>query len=233
MEAGTFEPQETEVIQRCLETADVFINIGANIGYYCCLAMQRKIPTLAFEPIELNLKYLYKNMSANGWENSIEVYPLAIGNRIGLIEIYGGGTSASLVKGWSKTPEYYRRWVPVSTLDRLVGSRFEGRQCLILADIEGAELAMLEGARQLLRMNPKPVWIMEICITEHMPEGIHVNPHLLSTFRMFWEQGYEAWTCDKKMRRVDEAEIEAILRTGNDTLRTHNFVFKSRGDADA
>ncbi len=226
MEAGTFEPQEVEVIQHYLQAADVFINVGANIGYYCCIALQRNIPTLAFEPIELNLKYLYKNIYENGWEKNIEVFPLAIGNRIGLIEIYGGGTGASLVKGWSKTPGYYRRWVPVSTLDRMVGSRFEGRQCLILADIEGAEQAMLEGAEKLLDLNPKPFWIVEICITENMPEGIHVNPHLLSTFQIFWRHGYLAWTCDKNMRRVEESEIKAILRTGKNTLSTYNFIFK-------
>lgn len=228
MESGTFEPQEAGVIQRYLETTDVFINVGANIGYYCCMALQQKISTLAFEPIELNLKYLYKNISANGWEHNIEVYPLAAGNRIGLIEIYGGGTSASLIQGWSKTPAYYRRWVPVSTLDQVVGSRFEGRRCLILVDIEGAELSMLQGAKKLLTLSPKPVWIVEICITEHMPEGVQVNPHLLTTFRMFWEHGYEAWTCDKKKRRVDEAEIQLILQTGKDTVKTHNFIFTSQ-----
>jgi FkbM family methyltransferase len=225
MEAGTFEPQEADIIRQYLQKAEVFINVGANIGYYCCMALQQKVPTLAFEPIELNLKYLYKNMYINSWEKDVEIFPLAIGNQIGLAEIYGGGTAASLVKGWSKTPDYYRRWVPISTLDRIVGSRFEGRRCLILVDIEGAELSLLQGAAKLLRLNPKPVWIVEICITEHMPQGVQVNPHLLSSFEIFWNNGYRAWTCDKHRQPVEKSEIETIARTGKNTLKTHNFIF--------
>ena len=36
MEQGTFEPEETEVVKQILQHVDVFINVGANIGYYCC-----------------------------------------------------------------------------------------------------------------------------------------------------------------------------------------------------
>jgi FkbM family methyltransferase len=227
MEAGTFEPQESEIIRQYLQKAEVFINVGANIGYYCCMALQQKVPTVAFEPIDLNLKYLYKNMCENGWEKNIELFPLAIGNQSGLVEIYGGGTAASLIKGWSKTPDYYRRWVPISTLDRILGSRFEGRRCLILVDIEGAELSLLQGAAKLLELNPKPIWIVEICITEHMPQGVQVNPDLLSAFKLFWDHGYRAWTCDKHRQAVEKSEIEAIIRTGKNTLKTHNFIFKA------
>ena len=226
MESGKFEEQETEIIKSFLGTTDVFVNIGANIGYYCCIALQQKIQTLAVEPIELNLKYLYKNIAANGWENNIEVFPVALGIKAGLIEIYGGGTSASLIKGWSNTPEYYRQWVPVSTLDRIIGARLEGKQCLVLVDIEGAELMMLEGASIFLEMTPKPVWIMEITVTEHLPEGVQVNPNLLQTFEVFWEHGYQAWTCSSEKRRVNRSDIEAVLETGENIFKMHNFIFE-------
>jgi FkbM family methyltransferase len=226
MESGQFEKQETEIIKNFLETTDYFVNIGANIGYYCCIALQQNIPTLAFEPIVLNLKYLYKNIAANGWENNIEVFPMALGKKAGLIEIYGGDTSASLVKGWSNTPEYYRQWVPVSTLDSTVGSRLEGKQCLILVDVEGAELMMLEGSSVFLEMTPKPIWVMEITVTEHLPKGVHVNPNLLATFELFWKNDYQAWTCTNDPRRIEKEQIRKIAKTGNNTLGTHNFIFK-------
>jgi FkbM family methyltransferase len=226
MESGDFEKVETEIIQRYLKTTDIFVNIGANIGYYCCIALEQKIPTLAFEPIELNLKYLYKNIAANDWQGNIEIFPVALGNKAGLIEIYGGGTSASLVQGWARTPDYYRRWVPVSTLDNLTGSRLNGKQCLVLIDVEGAELLVLEGAATFLDMTPKPIWVIEITVTEHLPEGVHVNPNLLKTFEVFWDHGYRAWTCNRDKRRVNKSEIEAILQTGVNTLKTHNFIFE-------
>jgi FkbM family methyltransferase len=225
MESGQFEPEETVAIKKLLDNADVFIDIGANIGYYCCMALQQNIPTLAFEPINLNLQYLYKNIAANGWENNIEVFPVALGKKSRLIQIYGGGTSASLIKGWSNTPEYYCNWVPVSTLDVTVGSRLEGKRCLVLVDVEGAELMMLKGASVFLEMTPKPVWIMEITVTQHLPKDVHVNPNLLETFELFWEHGYQAWTCNSNPRLIEKEEIMQIAETEKNTLGTHNFIF--------
>src|SRR5437763_7205070 len=62
MEAGTFEATEAEIVDRILTHSDVFINVGANIGYYCCLALRQQKQTIAFEPSEDNLKYLYRNL---------------------------------------------------------------------------------------------------------------------------------------------------------------------------
>ena len=73
MENGVFESEETELVKRILPEVDIFINIGANIGYYCCIALQQGKFTVAVEPVSRNLHYLYKNMKANNWDNSIEI----------------------------------------------------------------------------------------------------------------------------------------------------------------
>jgi hypothetical protein len=74
-------------------------------------------------------------------------------------------------------------------------------------------------------MDPKPVWMVEISITEHQPAGIKINPDLLSTFRIFWANGYEARLANKDFSVVREEDILAICETGVDTLHTHNFLF--------
>lgn len=229
MEEGTFESAEVEIVKKYLREADVFINIGANIGYYCCIALSYSKPTIAFEPISSNLKFLYKNIKANGWENNIEIFPLALSNRAGLIEIFGGGTGASLIKGWAGTPEKYVRLVPSSTINNVIGSRFHGERCLILVDIEGAEKSMLEGAKSLLEQEPRPVWIVEISILEHQPEGKRVNTDLMDTFQIFWDHGYEALTAGNKVRQVNWGELKLIFEGGRDTLGTHNFIFVEKG----
>lgn len=225
MERGLFEPDETQIIKMILAKVDIVINIGANIGYYCCLALQTDKYVVAFEPIEGNLRYLYRNMIANHWENKIEIFPIALSDKIGLIEIFGCGTGASLVKGWAGTPEYFVKLVPTSTADNVLGSRFYGKKCLIIVDIEGAERQMLQGASSLLVQVPKPIWMIEISISEHQPKGININPRLLSTFQIFWEAGYEAWTADKQMRLVEPEEVESIVKSGTNSIFTHNFLF--------
>jgi hypothetical protein len=94
MEQGIFEKEEIEIVNRCLNRTDIFINIGANIGYYCCIALKRGKHTVAFEPIESNLRYLYKNIKANQLQHNIEIFPIALSNITGSIDIYGGKTLA-------------------------------------------------------------------------------------------------------------------------------------------
>lgn len=229
MEQGTFEPEETRFANTLLQQADVFVNIGANIGYYACLALHCDKPTIAFEPMPLNLQYLYKNITANHWEDRIEVFPVALSNKPGIIHIYGVGTGASLVRGWSKAPDNCFTRVPAMTLDTVLGHRLCGKKILFWVDIEGAEKYLLEGASCMLAMEPKPVWMVEICITEHQPEGVGVNPDLLSTFEIFWDAGYEAWTADRKCRMVTADEIGNISRSGVDSIHMHNFLFIEKG----
>jgi FkbM family methyltransferase len=230
MEAGTFEPAERALVSRCLSATDVFINIGANVGYYVCTALHSGKHTIAFEPIESNLRYLYRNICANGWQRNVEIFPVALSDYSGVTEMFGGGVMASLVRGWADTPEHYGRLVPVSTLDTLLDRRLAHKRCLFLIDVEGAESAVLRGAVQHLEMHPRPLWIVEICIAEHQPRGTIVNPHLLETFDLFWSRGYRAWTVGET-REVLRAEIVALMAGGVDSLGTHNFLFTHGADA--
>ena len=225
METGKFEPEETKIAKKILKKVDVFINIGANIGYYSCMALKFEKKTVAFEPVWLNLKYLYKNVSANNWDDKIEIFPIALSNRTGIVNIYGGGTGASLLKGWAGISEQYRNMVPVSMLDIVLGKRFEGKRCFVLVDIEGAEKSMLEGACQFLAMDPKPIWMVEISTTEHQPEGVRMNPNLMSTFQLFWDNGYEAWTANHVPRHVSKKEIEDVCKGRKNIKVTQNFLF--------
>jgi hypothetical protein len=59
--------------------------------------------------------------------------------------------------------------------------------------------------------------------------GLRIAPNLVSTFSFFWDNGYEAWTADKRIRRVARDEIRAIAESGTDTTGTHNFLFMEAG----
>jgi FkbM family methyltransferase len=225
MQQGLFEKEEYPIFCQLLRYADCFINVGANVGYYCCIALKAGKNTIAFEPIELNLQYLYKNVKANHWENKIEIFPIAIGSNVGLTTIYGGGTGASLLKGYSSIPDHYFRTVPISTLDHLLLEKLSGKTPLFLIDVEGMEKFVLEGAIQLIQNEPKPIWIVEIATTEHQPQGIRVNPYLLQTFEFFWRYSYECYTVDKKLRKVTKEDVVRICETEIDDFSVHNFMF--------
>lgn len=223
MTRGTFEPVETKLVRKLLLDVDVFVNVGANVGYYCCHALSMGKSVIAFEPIERNLQFLFKNIKANGWDG-IEVFPLALSNKAGIIEIYGGNTGASLIKDWANIPENYMTIVPSSTIDLVLNHRLEGKRVLFVVDIEGAEKLMLDGARHALTNNPKPIWMVEIMTKDHQPKDAIINPNLVSTFQLFFENGYEAFSVDVNMQKITIEKVESVAN-GLSSFQTHNFIF--------
>ena len=232
MENGSFEPVETSLVKKIFPKVDYVVNVGANIGYYVCQALQCNKKVFAFEPIETNVKYLLRNVKANNWQDNCEIFPVALSNKANVIEIFGGGTGASLIKGWAGTPERYSTLVPCLTLDDTLGDRLNGKNIFVIVDIEGAENMMLEGATKLLEMNPKPIWLIEISVEEHQPKGTKINPSILKTFEKFWDRGYESITADNLRRKISKEEILKIIETQVDSLGTHNFLFYEKNEAE-
>jgi FkbM family methyltransferase len=229
MAQGIFEPSETELVRNLLVDVDILVNVGANIGYYCCHALSMGKQVIAFEPIERNLRYLYKNIKFNGWSGA-EIFPIALSNNAGILEIYGGNTGASVVKGWAGIPESYMTLVPCSTMDVVLATRLRGRKALIVVDIEGAEKWMLEGASIMLANNPKPIWLVEIVTKDHQPHGVDINPCFTSTFQLFFQNGYAAFSADKNMRAITMEEVY-MLSKGLLKADTYNYLFRESKEA--
>jgi FkbM family methyltransferase len=225
MASGAFEPVETALVRELLQEVDLLVNVGANIGYYCCHALSLGKPVIAIEPMAQNLHYLLTNIKNNGWAQQAEVYPVALGCRPDVLQIWGSGTGASLIKGWASIPENYVTLAPVLTLDRLLGDALSGKKALILADIEGAEYMMLQGASQILRNQPRPIWLMEITTTEHQPQGVDVNPYFGDTFALMFEAGYRAFIADGNHRELTRQDVVKIS-SQSQTPETHNIIFR-------
>ena len=222
---GVYEPDETRLVKELLTDIDCVINVGANIGYYACIALKANIPVVAFEPIELNVQYLLNNIRSNRFEATAEIFPMALSDCPGVLEIFGGGSGASLIKGWAGTAEDFSCLVPSSTLDLVLGNRFDQQKLLIIVDIEGAEKRMLDAADKMLEMNPRPLWLVEINGTVNQPKGVNMNPFLIETFEKFWSRGYKSVMAGEKLRHIDRAEIAKSVETGIDIGGSHNLLF--------
>ena len=223
MARGDYEPEEAALAQELLGEADVFVDVGANIGFFSCLARSAGKQTVAVEPLAQNLDYLYANLDANGW-NDVEVNPIGLGDRPGIATLYGGGAGASLIRGWAGASSLLKRKVSISTLDILVGERFLGKRMFIKVDVEGTEFALLRGAENILRRTPAPIWIMEIGLTEHHPEGF--NPEFAGTFDIFWNNGYRSWTADARRRAITREDVENWVNTRKKEFGGRNYLFK-------
>jgi FkbM family methyltransferase len=224
MANGSFEPEETKVVRRLLTDVDVLVNVGANVGYYCCHSLSMGKPVIAVEPNTHNLHYLLMNIQINGWSKFAEVFPVAIGDCADILKMWGGGTGASLVKGWAGIPESYVTQVPILSLDRVLADTLRGKKELIVVDIEGAEFMMLQRAKRTLINEPHPIWFIEIASTEHQPNGTLINPLFGKTFEIFFNLGYRAFTGNCAAEEITSLEVQQVLE-GSLKLGTHNFVF--------
>jgi len=225
MSSGQFEPLETQVVRDLLAEVDLFVNIGANVGYYCCHALNLGKPVIAMEPMSRNLHYLLRNITENDWANLIDVFPVAVGAKTDVLKLWGGDTSASLVKGWANIDEGYVTQVPILTLDRILNTEIENKRALIMADIEGAEYMMLQGAKNTLMNSVRPIWVLEVSSTEHQPDGVEINPAFIKTFKTFFDSGYKAYTIGSSVREVTLHDVESIAKK-EISIETHNFVFR-------
>jgi len=223
MEDGKFEPDETNIFEKIISNYDVFVNIGANTGYYVCKALKKEICTIAFEPNQLNVNILLRNIKANNFDADFQLFPIALSDELGVLPLYGASTGASLVEGWAG--QMSNTLVPISSFDSTALPLTEGKKCFVMIDIEGAELGCLKGANSLLRSDTNNDFLIEICVNEHQPEGTIINPKLFETFELIYSYGYVGYTIGTKLRKVELSEVKKILFTNIDTLGVHNFLF--------
>ena len=189
MASAAFEPAETRFIRERVRDARIFTDVGANIGFFSCLARQAGAQVLAVEPSRENFECLLFNLRSNGWDD-VEVHPVGLSDRIGIASLHGAGTGASLVPNWGGADHGWDRNIALSTLDAILAHRFVGEKLLIKVDVEGSELGVLRGGIQTLSRRPSPTWLVEVCLTENHPAG--VNPDFGSVFELFWSHGYES-----------------------------------------
>jgi FkbM family methyltransferase len=164
-----WEPEETKVIVGLLRKGDVFVDIGANIGYFTVLASDAvgsNGRVLAFEPDPRNLRLLRKNVDANRCEN-VRVEPKAIieackpltlhlsNINFGDHRVYASHDDAMYNQG-SRRSEVQVEGI---TLDSYLptGSRVN----FVKMDIQGAEYSALQGMRRVLRENHDVLFFME------------------------------------------------------------------------
>lgn len=218
--SGAYEPEETALIANALDRADVFVDVGANIGYYTVMAAKRGLHVISFEPSTTTSRYLYANLLANGLDQ-VEVLPLAASDKVALAVIYGTGGTASLVAGWSRASEVYATVIPTTTLDHVLAGRFLDRRLFVKIDIEGAELDCLHGARETLARTMAPRWFVEI----YLNRGKHHNARYRETFQLFWDHGYTCRDARVDGAVVGPADVDRWI-AANLAERGPNFVFE-------
>ena len=154
---STKEPESLDWIDRSMKDGDILFDIGANIGVYALYAALRhpRSRVITFEPEYANLHYLRDNIIANGLQNRIEVYGVALGERTGLSSLHiqdltpGAALHTESRESLSTTKTgkavIYREGIYTLTLDDFCKQTGISPNCLKL-DVDGTEPEVLKGA---------------------------------------------------------------------------------------
>lgn len=226
LSAGHVGAPEVPVLTKLLEAADAFVDVGANVGFYTCVAAKLQKPCLTVEPHPYNLHCLYRNIRENHL-TGVEVYPIALSDRANVMTLHGGGQGASLMKGYAGIIHNYEFTVPVNTLDNVLGNRFIEKRLVIKVDVEGHEWEVLNGAARTINSTLRPSWIVEISLTENMEDGVY--PRYEEVFDLFWRAGYECWSLIDPFKQVTQEDVRRWIKQQRRDFGTCNYVFLECG----
>ena len=223
MQDGSFEVTETKILIKLFYQADIFVNVGANFGYYICMARNMGVRSIAIEPIPINQRILKQNLIENNWDQNVILHPIACGNSNGNVTIYGEGTGASIIPGWAQNPSRLKHIVPMKKLDNILSNEKVTSKSVILIDVEGFEFDVLRGAENILGSPDKPVIMLESGLTDHRSEG-GLNLKFLEIFKFIVKNGYRVFNVKDINFEITQELIEKNIEQNEDKLGTHNFL---------
>jgi FkbM family methyltransferase len=149
------EPWTVEWIEEHLRPNDVVYDIGANVGSYTLIAakaLDASVRVVAVEPSYSNYAALCDNIVLNGLGDSVIPLPLVLGEaeRLGSLSYRDTSAGAAIHELDAESPGAYRQPVLVYDLDGLIERFGLPAPTLVKLDVDGAEAAVLAGARRTL-----------------------------------------------------------------------------------
>lgn len=152
IEFGHYEPEMQATIEQFLPEGGVFVDAGANEGYFSILAAKRARQVLAFEPQSRLQQVLHRNFELNQVQDRIVLLHLALGASQGSIEMRLTPDLNTGASGFSNVTRYRLpvERVPMQTLTAILDEHDVHTVDLLKVDIEGAEHQLLLGAEPLL-----------------------------------------------------------------------------------
>jgi len=224
-EGGYQNFEYTSIFLKLIKKLRVFIDIGANIGFYSLLAAMenRDIQVIGFEPAEGPLHFFKKNLRVNRF-NNIRIEPIAISDQNGEIDFYeiknqkykylqhnlaGESNAGSKTSGRN----FVINTVPSITFEDFIRNNHIANIDLIKIDTEGTEHLILSKAESVLK-EMKPIIICETLFNK-------IEYELEKIMKSY---GYEFYNhTDLGLKKVP-----SIVRKEDDGIRNCFFVHPSK-----
>ena len=164
---GYYSKEELMLLGRILQRDSIFVDVGANNGYFTVFAAKR-VPdgrVLSFEPVSSLFENLRHNIALNNF-NNVDAFKLGLadGSRSEL-DIFSSANDSNFDALATIYPDSHRstrlETIALSSLDKISDELKMSRIDVIKIDVEGAELDVLRGAHNILTQF-QPLILIEV-----------------------------------------------------------------------
>jgi len=214
---GKYEPFETSVLLHLARRANLFIDVGANVGYFAVRLSNANhlLTTVAIEAIPSTAKILCENIALNKIGDRVSVINKAIGSSEGMCQLFvpevSGHSAASIQDQHPDEPSTVTS-IEMTTLNDVLKEFSISNDDLIKLDVEGAEYEVFCGGL-LVFEKARPTIFAELLRKWMRSFNSHPND-VIDLLRSF----------DYSCLQIGDYLLEEIDRVTEDTIST-NFLF--------
>lgn len=203
-----------------LRKDDFFVDVGANVGAYTILAGAAiGADGIAFEPIPSTYGCLEENIRLNNVQDSVLPLNKGVGERADTLRFTSksGPMNHALRHGESVDDSIM---VDVVTLDSaLIGKK----PTMLKIDVEGLEMAVLQGGLETLKKDSLKAMIIEM-------NGRNAGYHFDETdmFALLSKQGFKPHAYDPFGRTITSVSESQALSYGNNVIFLRDKPFAQK-----
>ncbi len=214
-----------------LKNDEQFIDVGVNFGQ-TLLAYRSCYPNntyYGFEPNPPCLFYLRRLIEKNRF-NNVNIIPVGLSDSTGLVKFFSQtvyDSSATIIE--DLRPDFYTNtlatYIPVFKFDELVVANNE-KVAVVKIDVEGAELNVLKGMKNLLNKQ-KPIVICEILDYHTQSTAEITQQRATALVNMMKENGYSVYKIKVAGNKVSFNKIDKITLTQWTTksMNANDYLF--------
>ena len=221
---GNPENFESALIEQILRPGMTVVDVGANHGMFSLEAahlIEQEGIIHAFEPTPVTRELLHSNLAANGL-GMVKVFSTALGEKPGTAhlrvhnQMSGLNTLANLDVTWNRQKLVADEIIEVSVTTLDAHAKAEGLLHIdfLKIDVEGFELGVLRGARELLTEKRIELIMLEIGDITCATAGIEP----IAVLNELESHGYQLHAIDSEGRVCDR------VRAFPETTFSANFV---------
>lgn len=217
---NVYENYEIEVFTKLLKPEMIFVDVGANIGFYTLLAAGKVSSILAFEPDKTNFAILQKNIEHNHIKANL--YNLALADKLGEIFLFENPENFGDRRIYQFDSSGAKVAVSAVNLDDFLETHNISKVDLIKIDIQGAEGLALQGMKKLLAQ-PSLQMIMEFFPAGLLASGFEP----VTILNLLAENQFQIFDLDGRRRQMNQiTEFATFTKKFKETDYTNLYCKK-------